>query len=351
MRDPTLEERGKGGLHATADIKALEVIAMIPRSLVISTHELSCVLDKETATNTDRIRAVKAAANANTLSWATDLTASTLVALYPTMTIMTDDTNTDHDDVMLAKKEFIRSWTDGGWGTNGVPDLGPPDANFGNKHVTGSLLSTGSDNDKNIYAKFRMPCHPVLQRASLGLAMICGYDTCTEEEARNVLTLRGSTYRSMRDALVPLILFNDNEEDQTIVSKRYNNKGSKREQRCWDVADTLSKVCSRVTTIQNTDDADISYAIVPIQERLEHSFQENTKLITSASSTSSTDTEKDNNDDSVLPLLLLATRDIQKGEALTRDYSKSPKLVDDPSDDKSALRLLMQFGIPPSTST
>merc|ERR1712238_401394 len=99
--------------------------------------------------------------------------------------------------MILAKKEFIRSWTDGGWATNGVPDLGPPDANFGNKHVTGSLLSTGSDNDKNIYAKFRMPCHPVLQRASLGLAMICGYDTCTEEEARNVLTLRGSTYRSM----------------------------------------------------------------------------------------------------------------------------------------------------------
>merc|ERR1719491_2751112 len=153
----------------------------------------------------------------------------------------------------------------------------------------------------------------------------------------------------MRDALVPLVILDDNDEDQTIESKRYNNKGSKREQRCWDVADTLSKVCSRVTTIQNNDDADISYAIVPIHERLEHSFQENTKLTTSASSTSSNDTDTDEN--SLLPLLLLATRDIQKGEALTRDYSTSPKLLDDPSDDESALRLLMQFGIPPSTST
>jgi hypothetical protein len=44
-------------------------------------------------------------------------------------------------------------------------------------------------------------------------------------------------------------------------------------------------------------------------------------------------------------VLLVATRDIQAGEAITRDYSKAPQLDGDTSD--GALRLLLQFGLPP----
>ncbi|OEU08639.1 hypothetical protein FRACYDRAFT_249533 [Fragilariopsis cylindrus CCMP1102] len=318
LRNTNDEERGKGGMHADQKIKALEVIATIPRSLIISSVDAP-------------VRAIEAASTANVLSWVTDITAATLVALHPSI----DDNDDDNDSTTTTKKsriDFIQSWIHGGWATQG-DDLGPPESNFGPKHVTGSLMSTGSDNDHNIYAKFRMPCHPVIHRASLGLIVLTG---CTEEQARSQLSLRGSTYRSLRDALEPLIL-NTN-------PTRFE-KGSKRERRCWDVADILSKVLSRVTTIQlNVDKTEKAcYAIVPIHERLEHSLNENTKLITSG------------ND-----ILLIATRDIDVGEAITRDYTKSPKLINNNNtndeevaddidiDDGSALRLLLQFGLPPN---
>jgi hypothetical protein len=359
IRNPYDEERGKGGIHCGGEsggtqeskIKALEVLATIPRSLIISSIDAP-------------VRAIEAASNANKpLSWVTDITASTLVALHP----LPEDDGIDIDNAKQAEEakiKLINSWIHGGWATQG-DDLGPPESNFGPKHVTGSLISTGSDNDYNIYAKFRMPCHPVIHRASLGLLVLTG---CTEINARNELCLRGSTYRSLRDALEPLVLNSSPREN-----------GSKREKRCWDVADILSKVLSRVTTIQfdnNDNDNDkggdsssssmaTSYAIVPIHERLEHSLKENTKLITSS------------NNDGKDEILLIATRDINVGEPITRDYTKSPKLigntntnndessnnesdgssnnessndeeVDDDDDDGSALRLLLQFGLPPN---
>jgi hypothetical protein len=361
IRNTYDEERGKGGIHCGGEsgesggtqeskIKALEVLATIPRSLIISSIDAP-------------VRAIEAASNANKpLSWVTDITASTLVALHP----LPEDDGIDIDNAKQAEEakiKLINSWIHGGWATQG-DDLGPPESNFGPKHVTGSLISTGSDNDYNIYAKFRMPCHPVIHRASLGLLVLTG---CTEINARNELCLRGSTYRSLRDALEPLVLNSSPREN-----------GSKREKRCWDVADILSKVLSRVTTIQfdnNDNDNDkggdsssssmaTSYAIVPIHERLEHSLKENTKLITS-------------NNDGKDEILLIATRDINVGEPITRDYTKSPKLigntntnndessnnesdgssnnessndeeVDDDDDDGSALRLLLQFGLPPN---
>ena len=54
--------------------------------------------------------------------------------------------------------------------------------------MTGSLLATGSDNDANIYAKFRFPCHPVVHRAGLGLALLTRSD---KKDSLNALVLRG----------------------------------------------------------------------------------------------------------------------------------------------------------------
>jgi hypothetical protein len=308
LRDPTPEERGKGGVEVAQDqsIKALEVLARIPRNLIISSVDAP-------------LRTMEAAANARNLTWATDLTASTLVAMHPIEEELAASKSDDAVDAVRAKKDWIRSWEAGGWATDGA-DLGPPDVNFGSKDVTGSLLATGTDNDHNIYAKFRMPCHPVLLRASLGLEVLT---RCTEEEARQALTARGFTYRSMRDALEPLVL-----------ESTERPKGSLREKRCWDVADTLSRVLSRATTFEvedaKTGDATLTHAVVPVHERLEHSAKENSKLVASG------------ND-----ILLVATRDIAGGEAITRDYSSSPRLLNDESE--GALHLLLHFGLPPKS--
>ena len=310
IRDPNpADDRGKGGVEASGPILALDVLARIPRTLVVS------AVDAPT-------RAMEAAATAQNFSWAADLTAAALVALHPTDDEELERATTGRS-VVKAKQEWIQTaWKAGGWATDGA-DLGPPEANFGSKDVTGSLMATGSDLDHNIYAKFRMPCHPVLLRASLGLSTLTG---CTETEARDALTCRGRSYRSMRDALEGLVL---------APSER--SKGSNREKRCWDVADTLSRVLSRATMLQLDDnDSDNNnnhpiHAVVPLHERLAHCGPkgENSKLVASG-------------DD----ILLVATRDIEIGEAICRDYTAAPRLDQDES--QGPLHLLLQFGLPPS---
>lgn len=196
--------------------------------------------------------------------------------------------------------------------------LGTPDAQFGPEFVTGNLLATGSDLDKEIYAKFRMPCHPVVHRASIGLSFLTKAE---EEDCREALMLRGKTYRSMRDALLPLVAEPSDER-----------KGSLRERRAWDVADVLSRVLSRATYLSGEGGVPTP-AIVPLYERLEHCSDgrgENVRLVSS-------DDGKD--------LLLVATRDIAKEEAIVRDYTLAPQL--DGDDSEGALRLLLQFGLPP----
>ena len=203
IRPATAEERGKGGVFASENIAALEVITRIPSNLVISAKDAPT-------------RAIEAAANANEITWATELTAAGIVALHPEA-----DDNAD-EGIAAAKQSWVSSWQAGGWATD-ASDLGTPDAQFGPKFVTGNLLATGSDLDKEIYAKFRMPCHPVVHRASIGLTFLTKAE---EDDCREALMLRGKTYRSMRDALLPLVAKPSDER-----------KGSMRERRAWDVAD------------------------------------------------------------------------------------------------------------------
>lgn len=313
LRDPTPEERGKGGVEVASgsgiNIKALEVLARINRDLVVTS-----------ADGPDR--AMEAASTGRNLTWATDLTAATLAALHPTeeeiaASIASSSKSDNNYDAVQAKKEWIQSWQAGGWGTSNS-DLGSEISG----DVLGCLLAMGSDNDENIFAKFRMPCHPVLLKASLGLEVLT---TCTVDEAREALTARGFTYRSMRDALQPLVL-----------ESTERPKGTVRDKRCWDVADTFSKVLSRATTLQleGNEDGDniaIAHAIVPLHERLAHSLNENTKLVSIGNE-----------------ILLVATRDIAEGEPITRDYTSAPRMANDESSEGSALHLLLQFGLPPN---
>ena len=41
VREPLAEERGKGGVFAAAPIAAMEIVARIPRTLIISSDDLS----------------------------------------------------------------------------------------------------------------------------------------------------------------------------------------------------------------------------------------------------------------------------------------------------------------------
>ncbi|KAL7450861.1 hypothetical protein ACHAWC_002720 [Mediolabrus comicus] len=308
LRDPTPDERGKGGVQVVAHddssttIKALEVLARIPRNLILASTDVSP-------------RIIDAVSEAKNITWATGLTAVTLAALHPTdddeITASSGDT-----DAQQIKKAWIQSWKSGGWGS--PIDLGPDIAG----DVVGTLITTGSDNDHNIYAKFRMPCHPAIMKASLGLSFLT---KCTEEEARDALTTRGFTYRSMRDSLQELVL----------ESTERTSKGTVRDKRCWDVGDTLDRVLARATTLQLEDGE--TTAIVPIHERLAHSCNANSNLVAI--------------DDEIL---LVATRDIEAGECITRDYNLAPRITGNNDDSSltgeglSALQLLLQFGLPPS---
>ena len=298
---PSLPEgRGKGGVRASEPIAALEVIARIPRSLIVATCDSPA-----------RAVAATAEMDAENFSWAADLCAATLVSLFP------DPADNDDDDngSISAKQSWIAGWEAGGWGTDGA-DLGPPDVNWGSKCVTGSLLSTGSDNDENVFAKFRFPCHPVIFRAGTGLAMLTGAE---DQEALDALLLRGKTYRGMRDALL------------TLVETPSDRKGSLRERRAWDVADVLSRMLARATTLQLGEEdgvEEMAFAVVPVHERLAHCDKkgENSKLVAAGED-----------------VLLVATRDILEGEEITRDYVQAPRLDGDTTE--GSLRLLSQFGI------
>ena len=308
VRATTAEERGKGGVYASEKIAPMEVVATIPRELVLRA-------------DTDALAASERACDP---SWATRLTAAALLAVHAP----------GDDDASAAKQAWISSWVAGGWATDGA-DLGAEDVRWGPRDVTGSLLATGSDNDANIYAKFRFPCHPVVHRAGLGLAALTGAD---KSAALGALIARGFAYRSMRDALLELV---------TTPSTRPT--GSAREKRAWDVADMLSRVLSRATALdadgergrrEERGDAhdEACVAVVPLHERLAQcdGRGENVKLV-------GADPRAAGYDGSVL---LVATRAIEAGEPLTRDYACAPRLPNDHSD--GALRLLLQFGLPPA---
>jgi len=222
-----------------------------------------------------------------------------------------------------ALKEWVSSWEAGGWGDGA--DLGNDEVRWGPRDVTGSLLATGSDNDAAIYSKFRMPCHPVVHRAGLGLAALTRAD---KSAALAALQCRGSNFRAMQDPLAAL-----------VAAPAARQTGSPNERRRWDVADALSRVLSRATTLEAGEGGGEVFAVVPLHERLAHcgARGENTKLV------GKDPVGREGGDADVL---LVATRDIAEGEALTRDYTRAPRLPGDTSD--GPLRLLLQFGLPPA---
>jgi hypothetical protein len=308
------EERGKGGFFAAEDIAELEVVARIPRALVLSPSAEAMSAAAEACMPAGRVEAGQLPPQ-----WAAELTAEALLrssALSSRPGVCPDGITWQHG---------------GGWATDGA-DLGGEDVRWGQRDVTGSLLATGSDNDANIYAKFRFPCHPVVHRAGVGLAALTG--VTSSQAAIDALVLRGTCYRAMLEQMLPLV---------HEPTGRWG-RGSVRERRAWDVADTLSRVLARATALHLDSDPDAAptSAVAPLHERLAHcgSRGENTRLVgrDPHAGSSAGGAEAD--------VLLVATRAIPRGEPLTRDYNLAPRLPGDPTE--GALRLLLQFGLPPA---
>jgi len=179
------------------------------------------------------------------------------------------------------------------------------------------LLTTGSDTDVEIYRKFGLPTHPAIDRASIWLSLLT--DT-SPPAARDALEARGFEWRRCRDTLRPLVDLADLDLAEEVADAELG--GSQRE-RCERVAAALfSRVIARATPLD--DGAQV--AVVPLHERLGHCGEAgaNVRLVCGDPFEAVEGEGKEGG--KARDVLLVATRAIGAGEALTRDYSQVPRL-------------------------
>ena len=210
---------------------------------------------------------------------------------------------------------WVRSWRGGGWATSS-DDLEARD-----QETVDSLLATGSDNDFEIFKKFGMKCHPAVDRAAYRLSALCRHRN--EKAARAALVERGYAWRECREALIPL------------VRNPTRTEGTARRRRELDAAELFSRALSRAARAGN------DIVVCPIYDTLRDA------------STAATATLVEDGDD----LLVVASRALVAGDAVTRDYGRAPSLgfIDgsdaDPASESEVLRRLLQFGIDPLWSS
>ena len=216
---------------------------------------------------------------------------------------------------------YARAWRGGGWATESA-DLEDRDRDLD------SLLATGSNNDFEIFKKFGLKCHPAIDRASYRLAIAAG---CSKETAaRAALVARGFEFRRVREALLPL-----------CTGAAYGATTARR-RRELEVADVFSKTLARAAIV----DGD-RVVVVPVHDALSPGAPANTKLVRDP---------RHDDDQADAPLLLVATRAIDAGEHLTRDFAAAPSVGQtsglqdgaDPDGEDERLRRLLHFGIRPT---
>ena len=258
------------------DVAALEVLARVPRSLTLHAPRRK--------------------------DWPGKLTAAAIEAV-------------EEGDTLLS--HYVRSWRGGGWATSS-DDLEPRD-----KETVDSLLATGSDNDREIFKKFGMTCHPAVDRAAKRLATLCR--ARNEKAARAALVERGYAWRECREALIPL------------VRNPTRTEGTARRRRELDAAELYSRALSRVARVGD------NIIVCPLYDTLRDG----------AAGATATLVEDPGGDD----LLVVASRALVAGDAITRDYGRAPSLgfIDgsdaDPASESEVLRRLLQFGIYPQWSS
>jgi len=212
---------------------------------------------------------------------------------------------------------YVRSWRGGGWATSS-DDLEARD-----KETVDSLLATGSDNDFEIFKKFGMKCHPAVDRAAYRLSALCRHRN--EKAARAALVERGYAWRECREALIPL------------VRNPTRSEGTARRRRELDAAELYSRSLSRAARVGD------DIVVCPLYDTLHDG----------AAGATATLVEDPGGDD----LLVVASRALVAGDAVTRDYGRAPSLgfIDgsdaDPGSESEVLRRLLQFGIYPQWSS
>ena len=212
---------------------------------------------------------------------------------------------------------YVRSWRGGGWATSS-DDLEARD-----KETVDSLLATGSDNDFEIFKKFGMKCHPAVDRAAYRLSALCRHRN--EKAARAALVERGYAWRECREALIPM------------VRNPTRSEGTARRRRELDAAELYSRALARAARVGD------DIVVCPLYDTLRDG----------AAGATATLVEDPGGDD----LLVVASRALVAGDAVTRDYGRAPSLgfIDgsdaDPASESEVLRRLLQFGIDPQWSS
>ena len=236
-----------------------------------------------------------------------------------------------------ARRAWVDEWRGGGWATE-VSDL-PADQR--GDVAGGSLLTTGSDNDVEIYRKFGLPCHPLVDKA----AIVLGVRTRTSAATcRAALEARGYAFRACADALARLVALERLAGADVLAAR-----GSARERRVFAAARQFSLVAARACVV----DDGAAVAVVPVHERLRHSADPNVRLISRGGGGGGAQQP-------AARFELVALRAIAEGEELTRDYAAdAPRMPARPpytatptgykpppaDEDDTVLRLFLQNGV------
>lgn len=278
-----------GGAVATASFEANEKIMMIPLRL--------CCL----APYSDR--------------WPTELVSAALV---------------DDDD---PKSLWIKQWRGGGWATDRT-DLEIDSDNV----VAGSLLTTGTDIDYEVYRKFGLPTHPLVDRAAHRVASLTA---CSLPAARASLISRSYAFRRAFEELQSKIPM------PTNPPENWSGSLSKREKKQLAFAKLFSITAAKASVVDGSN-----VAVVPVHEMLLDCGQGGTANIR----VEYCDPYKHGS-----MVALVASQAVKVGDSLVRDCSiEAPRFPDapppdvtptggsitrPPNENDSMLRLLMDCGV------
>ena len=165
--------------------------------------------------------------------------------------------------------------------------------------------------------------HPAVDRAAYRLSHLCRHRN--EKAARAALVERGYAWRECREALIPL------------VRNPTRTEGTARRRRELDAAELFSRALSRAARVGD------DIVVCPLYDTLRDG----------AAGATATLVEDPGGDD----LLVVASRALVAGDAVTRDYGRAPSLgfIDgsdaDPASESEILRRLLQFGLDPQWSS
>ena len=309
IRPPAISS-SRGPLHAAALAEELDIKSWC-ETAGVTADKLSFDEDGGGATVTQDVAALEVLARvprsltlsaARRKDWPGKLTAAAIEAV-------------EEGDTLLS--HYVRSWRGGGWATSS-DDLEARD-----KETVDSLLATGSDNDFEIFKKFGMKCHPAVDRAAYRLSALCRHRN--EKAARAALVERGYAWRECREALIPL------------VRNPTRSEGTARRRRELDAAELYSRSLARAARVGD------DIIVCPLYDTLRDGSTDATATLV----------EDPGGDD----LLVVASRALVTGDAVTRDYGRAPSLgfIDgsdaDPASESEVLRRLLQFGLVPQWSS